>query len=77
MMRCDVCGGVLAHGNHDPGSTGHPKWQRVSLPYAVFGIAVENLRVVDAAPIGRWMVGKTQMVVKDWVISRGGTVEDL
>jgi hypothetical protein len=30
----------------------------VSLPYATFGIYVEDHKVVDAAPIANWMIGK-------------------
>lgn len=33
-------------------------WYRVSLPYATFGVRVEDDWIVEAAPIARWTVGK-------------------
>ena len=38
--------------------TDQPAWMWVSLPYATFGIAALDGRVVDAAPIARWAIGK-------------------
>ena len=36
---------------------------RVVLPYAVFGLVAVDGRIVDAAPIARWTVGKTEAEV--------------
>ena len=50
---------------------------RVVLPHAVYGVVVDEStgRVTEAAPIGRWAVGKPLDAVKRWVERRGGTVE--
>lgn len=47
----------------------------VILPYACFSITVgDSWRVVSAAPIGKWMVGKPLEEVARWVESKGGEV---
>lgn len=33
-------------------------WIWVSLPYATFGLKIGNGKIVEAAPIARWAVGK-------------------
>lgn len=48
-------------------------WIRIALPYAVFGIKVEGGVVVDAAPIARWTVGKSERYVADHYRCRGAT----
>ena len=51
---------------------------RVVLAYAVFAIDVdEKGRVVEAAPIAKWMKGKTLNFVKKWIYSKGGEIENL
>jgi hypothetical protein len=50
-------------------------WIWVSLSYASFGIRVDSQRVVDAAPIGRWMIGKDTKFIRDWILKKGGTWE--
>ena len=50
---------------------------RIVLPYAVFGIAARGGMVVEAAPIGAWMIGKTIVFVRAWVIKKCGSMEDL
>lgn len=48
----------------------------VSLPYATFGIKVDSSdRVVEAAPIARWMIGKTGSQVRSWITRKGGRWE--
>ena len=47
---------------------------RVELPYATFGIIVANHKVVDSAPIGKWMIGKKIGNVKLWVNRKQGKV---
>jgi hypothetical protein len=48
-------------------------WQ-VKLPYATFGITVSDNEVIDAAPIGLWMVGKLFPRVQLWVANKGGSL---
>lgn len=51
---------------------------RIVLPYACFGVDVDdNGQVVDAAPIGRWMIGKSLELITRWVRGKHGTIEDL
>ena len=47
---------------------------QVDVSYACFGIDVDNKTgmVVDAAPIGRWMIGKHYVDVRFWVESKRG-----
>jgi hypothetical protein len=47
----------------------------VSLPYATFGIYVKDRRVVDAAPIGAWMIGKDTDFIRKWINKKGGRWE--
>jgi hypothetical protein len=46
-------------------------WIWVSLPWATFGVAVQGGRVVDAAPIARWAIGKDERAVADYYRRRG------
>lgn len=50
-----------------------PVWIWVNLSYACYGIAVQGGRVVDAAPIARWMVGKDSRYCADWLRAKGAT----
>lgn len=43
----------------------------VDLPYACFGLIVRGGRVVDAAPIARWSVGKDERFVADYYRKKG------
>lgn len=45
----------------------------IILPYACFGIIIRRGIVVDATPIGKWMIGKPWGVVDEWVKSKGGS----
>lgn len=47
---------------------------QVDVGYACFGVVVEGGKVVDAAPIGRWMIGKDEGVVRAWVAQKGGRI---
>jgi len=49
----------------------------ISLNYATFGIESDNNTVVHAAPIARWMVGKTLSEIKPWLIKRGAKVVEV
>lgn len=48
---------------------------RVELSYAVFGIVCEGNKITEAAPIGRWMVGKPFLFVCEWIGRKGGTIK--
>lgn len=50
---------------------GEPAWLWVSLPWATFGIAAHDGRVVDAAPIARWAIGKPADQVAAYYRRRG------
>ena len=41
---------------------------------ACFGIEVKNSIVTSAAPIGKWMCGKSLEKIKEWVKKKGGTI---
>ena len=53
------------------------RWIWVSLPHATFGIATRDGRVVDAAPIARWSIGKPEQVVADHYRQRGAEFRPL
>lgn len=53
------------------------RWVWISLPYATYGIAVEDGKVVDAAPIARWMINKDERECADWVRGKGARVVPL
>lgn len=45
----------------------------VSLPYATFGIEVDDNLVVAAAPIAKWMIGKRFVPYIDkWIDKKNG-----
>ncbi len=56
------------------GSMFATRWVWVSLPYATYGIAIRGTRVVEAAPIARWMVGKNTRDVASWLERKGAIV---
>ena len=47
---------------------------RVVLPYACYGVIVEDGIIVDAAPIARWAVGRTLESFELWVKRNGGKI---
>lgn len=57
---------------------------QIDLPYACGGIVVEGklekdedlgfMKVTEAAPIFKWMIGKDLTYVTQWVKSKGGKV---
>ena len=53
------------------------QWVWVSTPYATFGIAVRDGRVVDAPPIARWTIGKPERLVADYYRRRGARFKRL
>lgn len=52
-------------------------WIWVSLHYATFGLKVEDGRVVDAAPIARWAVGRPEGYVAGYYRRKGARFERL
>ena len=47
---------------------------RIVLPYAVFGVIVKNNIIVDSAPIGKWMIGRTLDFIQLWIANKNGTM---
>jgi hypothetical protein len=43
----------------------------VSLPYATYGIIVKDGKVIDTAPLARWMIGQSTKKVRKWLDSKG------
>ena len=54
-----------------PDHFGMAPWIWVSLPYATYSLAVRDGLVVDAPPIARWMVGKSEVYVASWLQWKG------
>lgn len=52
-------------------------WVRVSLPWATFGLHIVAGRVVGAAPIARWTIGKPEREVADHYRRKGATFDVL
>lgn len=53
------------------------RWIWVSMPHATFGLAVADGRVVEAAPIARWTVGRDERQVAGYYRSRGAVFVSL
>jgi hypothetical protein len=49
----------------------------VSLPHATFGLVVRAGKVIDAAPIARWAVGKDERYVADYYRRKGAAFRPL
>jgi hypothetical protein len=49
-------------------------WLHITLPYAVFRAEVRNGVVMETAPIGSWLVGRSVQAVRTWVARKGGTI---
>lgn len=49
----------------------------VSLSYATFMITIEDDVCTKAAPIAKWMVGKSSGEISNWVVKKQGTVTKL
>ena len=48
-----------------------PRWIWVSLPHATFAVITKNGKVVDAAPIARWTVGRDEREIADYYRRKG------
>lgn len=49
----------------------------ISLPYATFGLEVENGIITDAAPISRLSIGKSVEFVKSYYLKKGAKIEQI
>lgn len=49
----------------------------VDIHYACVGIISGNDIVVDAAPIVKWMIGKTLHEIKPWLLSKRAKVIEI
>lgn len=50
---------------------------QITLSYLCAGIIVEDDYVIKAAPILKWMVGKTIYKVEFWVYKKNGTINNV
>jgi len=50
---------------------------RIILPYATFGIEVENDIVTEAPPIDKWLVGKNIVTIMSWIATKYGDITPL
>ena len=48
---------------------------RVVTNYFVCGIIVKNNKVIEAAPIMSWSIGKDLSVIEKWIKSKKGSIE--
>lgn len=53
------------------------RWIWVSLPYATFGLAVQDGVVVDAPPIARWTIGRDERGVAGYYRRRQAKITAL
>jgi len=49
----------------------------ISLPYATFGIISSEGKIIEAAPIAAWMIGKTLQEIKPWLVKRRAVVKEV
>lgn len=50
---------------------------QVELEYAVFGVAVRNGVVIDAAPIAGWAIDRSERAVADYYRAKGATFREV
>lgn len=50
-------------------------WAWISLSYATFAVDIDSEgNVYNAAPIGRWMIGKHWSTIDQWVKKKQGII---
>ena len=49
----------------------------VDIGYACYGIIAENGRVIDAAPIASWMIGRTLKEIRPFLVRKRAIVQEL
>lgn len=47
---------------------------QVTLPHLSAGVTVENGRIIEAAPILAWSLGKSPQELAAWTVRKGGTI---
>lgn len=47
---------------------------QVTLPGRCFGLVARGTRIVEVAPVGRWMLGRSLVSVCEWVARHRGSV---
>lgn len=50
---------------------------RVVLPYACYGVEESDGKIVGAAPIARWAIGRSLSDFTRWVAKKGGSIHKL
>lgn len=53
------------------------RWIWVSLPHATFGLIVNGGRIIDAAPIARWTVGRDEREIAAYYRRKGAQLVPL
>lgn len=49
----------------------------IDLPYACYGLVIEDNVVMDAPPIARWMIGKHVIYVANWLYGKKAVVVEV
>jgi hypothetical protein len=49
----------------------------VSLSWATFGLVTDDIKVIDAAPIARWTIGKDKRYIFDYYLRKGATLRSV
>ena len=49
----------------------------INLSYACFGIIVKNNKVVETAPIGKWMIKKDISFIVNWIKKKKGEIKNI
>lgn len=52
-------------------------WYWVDVHYACYGIVIASGKVIRAAPIASWMIGKTTQEIKPFLIKNKAKVKEL
>lgn len=53
------------------------RWFYISVDYATFGICSKNGIITHAAPIVKWMIGKTLLQIKPWLLNKKAKVIEI
>lgn len=53
------------------------KSYQIDISYACFRIDTDNNICIDAAPIAKWMIGKTVDDITAWVFKKNGKIIEL
>lgn len=47
------------------------------MPFATFGLRIDDGKVVEAAPIARWTIGKDHVAMRNYFLRRGARIEEV